>query len=125
MRRRARKDIRRTHQDGVSDFGYKVLDVVHCGELLPAGLVDAQPVHDGGEFVAVLGPVDVFGTGAQNVDAVVLERERQVVGNLAADAHHHAERSFDRADFQDGLEAELVKVKAVATVVVGGDGFPI
>ena len=61
----------------------------------------------------------------QNVDAVLLKRKRQVVGDLAADTHHYSERTFDRTDFQDGLEAELVKVKAVATVVVGGDGFRV
>eukprot|EP00962_Isochrysis_galbana_P013319 scaffold3795_cov126-Isochrysis_galbana.AAC.16 len=58
--------------------------VGHIGHLAPVGLVNPDLVQDGGELVAVLRLVDVGRLRAEHVDACTLQRQRKIVGNLAA-----------------------------------------
>ena len=125
VHRRPREDIRGPYQHRIADFVDEVPDIVHRGQLLPARLVDAQRIDHRRELVAVFRPVDVVGVGSQDVDATALQRQGQVVGDLAADADHHAVWFLDGADLQDGLEAEFVEVEPVAAVVVGRNGLRV
>ena len=58
IHRRARKHIRRTHQNRESNPIYKRLHVVHTCERAPFGLVDAELIEHCRELVAVFGAVD-------------------------------------------------------------------
>ena len=59
-----------------------------CGERPPLGLANVKVVTDVGEDGAVLGVVDLVRVGAEDVHAVVVEGQGQVVGDLAPDRHN-------------------------------------
>ena len=55
---------------------------VHRGDLGPFGLIDANAIEDRRELVTILGLVDLSGVCPENVDARVLEAERNVLRKL-------------------------------------------
>ena len=111
--------VARAHENGKpAQFFDDALRVRHVGYVGPARLIDPDPVQQGAELVAVLGPVDVFGGGAENRNAGVVEAHGQPVRNLAAHAHDHAVRPFLFHEVQDGFHAHLVEDELVADVVV-------
>ena len=121
----AGEHVGRTDHDGKAHFIGKSVDVLYAGEFLPAGLVNAQGVAHAGEFLAVLGHVDGLGAGSEDADALCVQFEGQVVGDLAAGRDNHAEGPFHVADIQHAFQRQLVKEQAVAHVVVGAHGLGV
>ena len=119
VHRCAGKHIAGTYEDREPYFLHEFVDLVFSGQLLPAGLVDAELVEHGGELVAVLGAVDRDGGGAEHGDVAAVELHREVVGDLSAHADDDAVGSLKVDDVHHALEAELVEVEAVAHIVVG------
>ena len=119
------KNVGGANQYGEAHLLHETVYVREGCEFAPFRLVYAESVHDGREFVPVLGPVDVLGPGAQNPHAGEGKREGEIVRNLSAHAHHHAQRLLQGADVHHGLIAELVEIESVTAVVVGRDGLGI
>ena len=69
--------------------------------------------------------VYVSGRGSENRDVCVVEPHCQVVRNLASHAQHYSVRSFHLVDVHHPLVCELVKIQAVAHVVVRRFGFRV
>ena len=88
-------------------------------------LGDAQLVQHGGEELAVLGDLDALGRGADDVDAVFLQGQRQVQRGLAAELGDGAPAFFPLVNVQDVFQGERLEEQFVAGVVIGGDGFRV
>ena len=86
---------------------------------------DLELVHHRAEEVAVLGHVDGLGAGAQDVDAVLLERGGEVERRLAAELRDDAQGLFLFVDGEHVLQRQGLEVELVRGVVVGGDGLRV
>ena len=125
VHRCTRKHVRRTYQNGITNFVDELVDILHIGQLLPGGLVDAQLVEHTRELVAVLGAVDRQGRGAQHGDILMIELHCQVVGDLTTHRHDHAARCLEVENVHYALERQLVEVQTVAHIVVGRNGLGV
>src|SRR3989442_823030 len=121
LRSAAGKLVRRAPEHRIAERRRDTLGLVEraCGR---AGrLHQPQFVEESREALAVLGTVDGIGRGAQDRDARLLERDRQLQRRLAAELHDDAERPLLLDDVQHVLERERLEVETVGGVVVGGD----
>ena len=125
IHRRAGEHIRGADEDGEAHFLNEAVDIVHRGECAPLGLVHADTVEHGGELIAVFGVVDRLRGGAEDRHVLRVEFEREVVRNLPACGDNHAVGVLQLEDIHHALEGQLVEIKAVAHVVVGGDGLGV
>ncbi len=66
-----------------------------------------------------------MGRGADDVDAVFLEAERQVQRRLPAELRNRPPAAFPFVNVQHVFERERFEEQFVAGVVIGGDGFRI
>ena len=82
-------------------------------------------VEDGRELLPVLGELDALGRRADHVDAIFLQRSREVQRRLAAKLHNHPVALFLLINLQHILERQRLEVEAVAGVVVGRNGLGI
>ena len=78
-----RKDIRRTHQNGITHFVDELLHVLHACQGTPSRLVNAKLIEHGGELAAVLGTVNADGRCTENGHALSVELHREVVWYLS------------------------------------------
>ena len=76
-------------------------------------------------MLPVLGELDALGRRADHVDAIFLQRSREVQRRLAAKLHDHPVALFLLINFQHILERQRLEVEAVAGVVVGRNGLGI
>jgi hypothetical protein len=88
-------------------------------------LRNVQLVEHRGEELAVLGDLDALRRGADDVDAVFLQAEREVQRRLAAELRDGAPAFFALVNVQHVLERERLEKQLVARVVIGRDGFGI
>ncbi len=121
----AGKHVAGAHEYRESHFIDEAVDIFKTGKFAPAGLVYAQTVEHGREFVAVLGVVNALGRCAENVDVLLVEAHGEIVGNLAAHGEYHAVGHLEVENIHYALECELVEVQAVAHVIVGRYGLGI
>ena len=78
-----------------------------------------------GEELAVLGDLDALRRGADDVDAVFLEAEREVQRRLPAELRNGPPASFPLVNVQHVFQRERLEKKFVAGVVIGRDGFRV
>ena len=125
IHRRAGEHIRGADEDGEAHFLNEAVDIVHRGEGAPLGLVHADTVEHGRELIAVFGIVNRLRGGAKDRHVLCVEFEREVVRNLPACGDNHTVGVLQLEDIHHALEGQLVEIKAVAHVVVGGDGLGV
>ena len=118
VHRRATEHVRRAHQHRVAEARTRAVGVLERRELLPHRLVDAEAVEHARELVAVLGIVDHLGRRAEHLDALAVQRQRNVVWHLAAHRDNHARALFHLVNVQHSLERDVFKVQAVRLVIV-------
>ena len=118
VHRRATEHVRRAHQHRVAEARTRAVGVLERRELLPHRLVDAEAVEHARELVAVLGVVDHLGRRAEHLDALAVQRQRNVVRHLAAHRDDHARALFHLVNVQHSLERDVLKVQAVRLVIV-------
>ena len=75
--------------------------------------------------LAVLGDLDALRRGADDVDAVLLQAEREVQRRLAAELRDGAPAFFAFVNVQHVLQRERLEKQLVAGVVIGRNGFGI
>ena len=78
-----------------------------------------------GEHLAILGALDALRRGADDVDAVGLQIQREVERGLPAELRDRAPAFFAVINVQHVLERQRLEEKLVAGVVVGGDSFRV
>ncbi len=88
-------------------------------------LRDIELAQERGEEFAVFGDFDALRRGADDVDAVLLQTQRQVKRGLAAELGDRAPAPFALVNVEDVFEGERLEEQFVARVVVGGDGFGV
>ena len=119
------KHVRRSHQHREANLPDEIVHLVDGRKLTPFRLVNPEVVHDAGEFVAVLGLVDVLGGGAENRNVVLVKLEGEIVRNLAAHGDNDTVRSLKVDDVHHPLEGKLIEIEPVAHIVVCGDGLRV
>eukprot|EP01136_Pigoraptor_vietnamica_P010232 Opistho-1_new@47646 len=129
LHRPATQHIAGPHQDGITDA------IGDCDRFLTAArdavgrLAQLQLVDQRGETLAIFGQVDGIGTGAQDRDARILQRLRQLERRLPAKLHQHARqrpvRHFDGENFQHVFGRQRLEIEAVGRVIVGRHGFRV
>ncbi len=115
----------RADQDRIAQFlgrGERFLDV--RGQAV-GRLGNFQLVEHRGEELAVFGDFDALRRGADDVDAVFLEAEREVQRRLAAELRDGAPAFFAFVNVQHVLQRERLEEQLVARVVIGRNGFRI
>ena len=120
-----REDVAGTHQHGEANLGDELVDIREARQLLPAGLVDAELVEHGGELVAVLCIIDVFGLRPEDGDALRVELESEVIGDLSARREDDTAWRLQIKDVKYALEGQLIEVQTVGDIVVRADGLGI
>ena len=75
--------------------------------------------------LSVLRGIHVFGRSAENRDAHLHERLRQLDGRLASKLHHRAVRVLQPDDILHILRGERLKIQTVCNIKVGGNRFRI
>ena len=78
-----------------------------------------------GEHLAILGALDALRRGADDVDAVGLQVEREIERGLAAELRDRAPAFFAFVNMQHILERQRLEEQFVARVVVCGDGLRV
>mmetsp|Transcript_4160 Transcript_4160/g.10064 ORF Transcript_4160/g.10064 Transcript_4160/m.10064 type:complete len:401 (+) Transcript_4160:1745-2947(+) len=119
------QDIRRSHENRISNLVAEPLCVLKSLELRPGRLVDVELVEHSRVLLPVLSPVDHLGRRAQHVGPVGLEGEREVVGDLTSEGHDCPSAAFHVVDVQNSLQAELFEVEPVALIEVGRNGLRV
>ena len=118
VHRRARQHIRRAHQHRVAKARARAVCVLEARELLPHRLVDAELVEHARELVAVFGHVDHLGRRAKHLDALAVQRQRNVVRHLPTHRDHDARILLELINVEHRLERDVFKVQAVCLVIV-------
>ena len=94
-----------------------------------AGCVIFELVEQRREALAILGEVDRVGRRAENPDAGLLQRERELQRRLAAELHEArhvaAGRSLGLDHRHHVLERERLEVQPIGRVVVGRHGLRV
>ncbi|CAM5561414.1 hypothetical protein SBADM41S_01616 [Streptomyces badius] len=125
----AAEDVGRPYEDGVADLVGDGLGLGEGGGRAVLGRGQSGLGEDPAEGAAVLGGVDRLRGGADDGNAVVLERLGEAEGGLAAELHDdtgdRARQRFGVHDLQDVLQGERLEVEPVGGVVVGGDGLRV
>ena len=120
-----REDVAGTHQHGEANLGDELVDIREARQLLPAGLVDAELVKHGGELVAVLCIIDVLSLRPEDGDALRVELESEVIGDLSARREDDTAWRLQIKDVKYALEGQLIEVQTVGDIVVRADGLGI
>jgi hypothetical protein len=93
------------------------------------GLEQTELVDERGEPLAVLRQIDRVGRGAEDRDACVLERLREVERGLPAELDDHAHEGavplLDVEDLEHVLRGQRLEVQAVGGVIVGRHRFRV
>src|SRR5204863_9794171 len=84
-----------------------------------------QLVQQRGEELAVFGDFNALRRRADDVNAVLLQSERQIERRLPAELRDGAPAFFPLVNVQDVFEGERLEIQLVARVVVGGDRLGI
>jgi hypothetical protein len=129
LHRPAAQHVAGAHQHRVADAVGDVHRLVAAAGDAVGGLLEAQLGDHGGEPLAVLGQVDRIGRSAQDRDARILQRLRELQRRLAAELHDHADQLarllLDAQDLQHVLGGQRLEVEAVRSIVVGRDGLGV
>mmetsp|Transcript_42300 Transcript_42300/g.106728 ORF Transcript_42300/g.106728 Transcript_42300/m.106728 type:complete len:1156 (-) Transcript_42300:1205-4672(-) len=107
------------HQARVAHLVAEAQRLLEVHAVAPARLVHAQQVEQTREVEAVLGVLDHGRQSAQHGDLVARQAHHQVVGDLSAHRDDHAAAALLVEDVRHTLHAQLLKVEAIALVVVG------
>ena len=116
----AADDVRRAQQHGIAE---RLRGVQGLGQRLHTHALRARDVkllEQGVKPLAVLGDVNALGRGAEDADAVAVERLRE-----PAEGDHDADGVLDIDDLQHVLGRERLEIQAVGGVVVRGDGLGV
>ena len=79
-----REDVAGTYEYGEAHLLDEAVNIGEAGELPPAGLVDPEAVEHGGELMSVLGVINVLGLRPEDGDALGVELEGKIIGDLSA-----------------------------------------
>merc|ERR1712051_310436 len=95
------------------------------GELGPLRLVYAQRIAELAKLEAILASVDGLDGCTKDLDAVLMQANRQIIGGLPADRHDHTCWLLQLHDVEDPLLAQLLEVEPVGLVEVRGYGLRV
>src|SRR5258707_5896570 len=73
--------------------------------------------------MSILRPIDIDRGSAKNLDAGVMKLKSQIVRRLAAHRDDYSDAALARVDIQHRLQADLIKIKPVAHVVIRAHSF--
>ena len=125
----AAQHIGGTHHQGQAQFSRDdagLLDRIGDAVL---GLLQAEPLQQALEAVAVFGQINGVDGGAENRDARFLQGVGELQRGLAAELHDDADQFsvllFLVQDFKHVLLGQRLEIEAVRGVVVGGDRLGI
>lgn len=119
------QDVRRTDQDGV---GYPIAELsrlLNACELLPSRLVDLNAVEHARELVSILRGVNHLWRGTKNLDVHTVQRQGDVVGGLATHRNDNTTGVLEVIDVHDTLDRDVLEVKAVSLIIIGGHGLGV
>ncbi|RUS29122.1 hypothetical protein BC938DRAFT_481034 [Jimgerdemannia flammicorona] len=105
----AGEHVRRADEDWVANLVGKLVSLLNGCELLPRGLVDADPVEDARELVPILGGVNHLWVCAQHIHLVLRQAEGDVLRELPTDADHHTFGLLLFVDIHHAFEAQFLK----------------
>ncbi len=88
-------------------------------------LRNVQLAQHRGEELAVFGDLDALRRGADDVDAVLLQAEREVQRRLPAELRDGAPAFLPLVNVQHVFQRERLEEELVARVVIGGNGFRV
>ncbi len=117
--------VGRPHQHRVADPPRHGAGLFDAGGRAVLGRGNSQAVEQRAEQLAVFRQVDVGGVGADDGNALRLERQRQRQRGLPAELHDDAVGLLGVVDVQHFLERQGLEVEAVRGVVVGRDGLGV
>ena len=83
-------------------------------------MVDTDSVKHTRELVSVLGRVNHLRGGTQDLDIKTVEGQRDVVRGLTAHGEDDTAGLLELVNVEDGLESDVLEVKTVGLIVVGG-----
>ena len=115
----------RPHQDGKTDLGHFHPGLRHVPRDAAGRLLQAQPVQDVLELLAVLGVLDRVDAGADDGHAGVAQGPGQIERRLPAKLHDHAVRLDAIANVQHVLGRQRLEKQQVGRVVIGRDGLRV
>ena len=119
------KHERGSDKHGIADYLRCGDRLLHSGDRVVVRLADANAVGQLLEESPVLGRLDVLRRGANDVDAVGFQIQREVERSLSAELDDDAPAFLTVVDVEHILEGEGLEIELVAGVVVGGHGFRI
>ena len=122
---RSAEHITGSYQNGITYFVYKGINFTEGRQLFPAGLVNANPVKHGREFVPVFGIINIFSLRAEDGNFLRIKGHGQVIGYLASGRENHPPGRFQFNNIHNPFKSQLVKIEPVAHVVIGRNGFRI
>src|SRR5581483_6103565 len=125
LHRAAAEDVGRADEDGVADSRGPGDGFIESAGEDALRLLEAELVDQRVEALAILGPIDRIGRGAENRNAGAFEGDGEFERGLPAELHNDAAGFFAFGDRDDVLEGERLEIEAVRDVVIGRDGFRI
>ena len=115
----------RADQDRVAELARGGVRLGFIDRQAVGRLRDIELAQERGEKFAVFGDFDALRRGADDVDAVLLQTQRQIKRGLAAELSDGAPAAFALVNVEDVFEGKRLEEQFVARVVVGGDGFGV
>ena len=119
------EDVRRAHDHGKPNLRRDGTSFLARGRRAARRLRDLQLGQERRKALPVLGQIDRVRRRAQNPDAGVLQRQRELERRLAAELHQAgdvpARRALRLDDRHHVLEGQRLEVQPIGRVVVGRD----
>ena len=116
---------RRAHEDRIVQFFRHGERLGFVGRDPIGWLRDVELAQHRGEELAVFGDFDVLRRGADDVDAVPLQAQREVERGLSAELRDGAPALLPLVNVQHIFERQRLEKQFVARVVIGRNGFRV
>ena len=123
IHRRATQHIAGTNQDREAHLRYEAIDILHRGKLLPAGLIHPDTIQHGRELLTILRIVNALSGRTQDVDMLLIQAHRQVVGDLASCGDNHTMRILQFQDIHHPLKGQLIEIESITHIIIRGDSL--
>src|SRR6266513_1712203 len=71
--------------------------------------------------MSILGAIDINGGGSENIQSRMMKLKGEIVRGLTTNGDQHSNALLPRVNIEHVFQANLVKVKSVADVIIGTD----